>query len=217
LPNLPFLATSYARLELRPLPSTGVTRLPRYCWPLRHPVPPSLSLAGVWLDVRPVRDKGLPVLHRSSCADMPSPISRRIGRVRLSLASPTVAAFPEILIGSASALLFSGPAQRSLTLWPASSPAAQGGSLHRRLQPLRYLHDCSDYYRLERQLPGGSTSRWKTVPLHGAQNQKLICTHPALSDPWATPWPRLARAGPPRRRTRSPTDAGTRLRSLRPR
>jgi len=29
-------------------------------------VPPSLALAGVWLDVRPVHGKGLPVLHRSS-------------------------------------------------------------------------------------------------------------------------------------------------------
>jgi hypothetical protein len=29
------------------------------------------------------------------------------------------------------------------------------GPLHRRLQPLRYLRDCSDCYRLERQLPGG--------------------------------------------------------------
>jgi len=28
--------------------------------------------------------------------------------------------------------------------------------LHRRLQPPRYLNDCSDYYRLERQLPGGT-------------------------------------------------------------
>lgn len=29
-------------------------------------------------------------------------------------------------------------------------------SFHRRLQPLRYLHDCSDCYRLERELPGGN-------------------------------------------------------------
>jgi hypothetical protein len=25
----------------------------------------------------------------------------------------------------------------------------RGDPLHRRLQPLRYLHDCSDYFRLE--------------------------------------------------------------------
>ena len=171
MPNLPFLATSYARLEPRPLPSTGVTRLPRYYGPLRHPVPPSLSLAGVWLNVRPVRGTGLPVLHRSSYADMPSPLSRRTARVRSSLASPNMPAFPEILIGSASALVFSGPAQRSHSLWPVSSQIAQGDPLHRRLQSLRYLRDCSDCYRLERQLPGGSDPRWKTVPLHGALNQ----------------------------------------------
>jgi len=32
------------------------------------------------------------------------------------------------------------------------------------------LHDCSDCYRLERQLPGGLRTHWKTVPLHGALN-----------------------------------------------
>lgn len=34
------------------------------------------------------------------------------------------------------------------------------GPLHRRLQPFRYLHDCSDCYRLERQLAG-----WDSHPL----------------------------------------------------
>src|SRR5438132_14252359 len=37
--------------ELRPLPSTGITRLQRYYEPLRHPRAPSLSLAGVRLVV----------------------------------------------------------------------------------------------------------------------------------------------------------------------
>src|ERR1700756_3379647 len=42
--------TTYcACLELRSLPSTGVTRLPRYYEPLRHPRAPSLSLTGLWL------------------------------------------------------------------------------------------------------------------------------------------------------------------------
>src|ERR1700733_5968963 len=36
-------------LELRSLPSTGVTRLQRYYEPLRHPRAPGLSLAGVQL------------------------------------------------------------------------------------------------------------------------------------------------------------------------
>src|ERR1035441_6882345 len=42
-------ATYCVCLELRSLPSTGVTRLQRYCEPLRHPRAPSLSLAGVRL------------------------------------------------------------------------------------------------------------------------------------------------------------------------
>ena len=36
-------------LELRSLPSTGVTRFPRYYEPLRHPKAPGLSLTGVRL------------------------------------------------------------------------------------------------------------------------------------------------------------------------
>ena len=55
-------------LELRLLPSTGVTRLRRYNGPLRHPRAPGLSLAGVRLII-PDRAKGLPVLRALSlCA-----------------------------------------------------------------------------------------------------------------------------------------------------
>src|SRR5207302_8472799 len=39
--------------ELRPLPSTGITRLQRYYEPLRHPRAPGLSLAGFRLVVAP--------------------------------------------------------------------------------------------------------------------------------------------------------------------
>jgi hypothetical protein len=63
---------------------------------------------------------------------------------------------------------------RQKPVWGASSLGSQarhmalGDHLHRRLQPFRCLHDCSDYYRLERQLPRGTHRRWKTVPLHSA-------------------------------------------------
>ena len=43
------LATSCACLELRSLPSAGVTRFPRYYEPLRHPRAAGLSLTGVRL------------------------------------------------------------------------------------------------------------------------------------------------------------------------
>ena len=52
-------------LELRPLPSTGVTQLRQYYEPLRHPKEPGLSLAGIRLAV-PGHAKGLPVLHALS-------------------------------------------------------------------------------------------------------------------------------------------------------
>src|ERR1017187_4055124 len=41
LPNLPFLATCCVRLELRPLPSLGITRVQRYYWPLRRSLGPA--------------------------------------------------------------------------------------------------------------------------------------------------------------------------------
>src|SRR3981189_1895415 len=42
---------------------------------------------------------------------------------------------------------------------------------NRRLQPFRYLHDCSDCFRLER-LPDGICTHWKAPPLHGAHPKR---------------------------------------------
>src|SRR4029077_8329290 len=56
------LTTSCVCLELRPLPSPGITRLHRYYGPLRHPSAPGLSLTGVWLII-PDHALGLPVLR----------------------------------------------------------------------------------------------------------------------------------------------------------
>src|SRR6266849_4740547 len=36
---------------------------------------------------------------------------------------------------------------------------------------LRYLHDCSGCFRLER-LPGGTCTHWKAPPFHGAHPQR---------------------------------------------
>jgi hypothetical protein len=43
------VVASCVRLQLRPLPSTGVTRLRRYYEPLRHPIRPGLSLTSCQL------------------------------------------------------------------------------------------------------------------------------------------------------------------------
>jgi hypothetical protein len=59
------LTTCCVSVELRSLPSTGVTRLPRYCEPLRHPKAPGLSLAGIRLVIAD-HALGLPVLRTLS-------------------------------------------------------------------------------------------------------------------------------------------------------
>src|SRR5271165_6563686 len=53
-------------LEPRPLPSTGIARLPRYYEPLRHPSAPGLSLTGVRLII-PDHASGFPVLRAFPC------------------------------------------------------------------------------------------------------------------------------------------------------
>ena len=63
-------------LQLRPLPSTGVTRLPRYCGPLRHPTRPGLALTSCRL-THLRSPLGLPVLRLLPVACMPSPIPRQ--------------------------------------------------------------------------------------------------------------------------------------------
>ena len=75
------ITTCCVCLELRSLPSTGVTRLQRYYEPLRHPRAPSLSLAGVRLVVAD-HALGLPVLRAFSlctcCRHYPGAASGRI-------------------------------------------------------------------------------------------------------------------------------------------
>src|ERR1700731_2593317 len=86
------LTTCCVRLELRPLLSTGITRLHRYCEPLRHPSAPGLSLTGVRLII-PDHALGFPVLralslctccrHYPGAADGRSPRSK--SSIRISL------------------------------------------------------------------------------------------------------------------------------------
>src|SRR5260370_17883322 len=91
-PNPPSLATYCVCLELRPLPSTGITRLQRYYEPLRHPSAPGLSLTGLRLII-PDLAMGLPVLGALSlftcCRHYPGAADGRTPRsyspVRISL------------------------------------------------------------------------------------------------------------------------------------
>src|SRR5271166_4877052 len=136
--------------------------------PLRHPTAPSLSLAGVWL-VIPDHPLGLPVLRALSFLYVLPPVPRCSDWASSSLISPSRISLPRScsrvglhidLFGACSA--FTQVAARTL----APSPICD--QLHRRLQPLRYLHDCSGCFRLERS-PGGICTHWKAPPCHGAR------------------------------------------------
>ena len=149
MPNLHALTTSCVYLELRSLPSTGITRLPRYYGPLRHPWAPGPSLTSFRL-VIPDHVKGLPVLRALSlctcCRHYPGAAA-----TGTALLNPVVrSAFPERVVGSACTSSFSRLTQRSLALRPAHLHCHQIlWPVTRRLQPFRYLHDCSGYFRLE--------------------------------------------------------------------
>ena len=114
------LTTSCVCLELRPLPSTGIDRLQRYCEPLRHPRAPGLSLTGLRLDI-PDHASGLPVLRALSlctcCHHYPGAAAGCIPRS----SHPSVSAFPDTTVESACTSIFSRFARRSLTLRPAHS------------------------------------------------------------------------------------------------
>jgi hypothetical protein len=117
-------------LERRPLPSAGVTRLPRYYEPHRHPRWPGLSLTGVRLRVTRPRRSGFPVLRWISVyrhAVVITPVAHWVGSL-VKRPIPAVymlasgCGLPRLVAGSASTLVISRPARRSLALRPACSP-----------------------------------------------------------------------------------------------
>ena len=116
-------------LELRPLPSIGVTRRQRYYGPIRHPGRPGLSLAGVRLRVTRPHRLGFPVLRWISVyrhAVVITPVARWVGSL-VGRPIPAVSllasgfGLPHPKARSAHTLDFSRPAQRSLALRPACS------------------------------------------------------------------------------------------------
>src|SRR4051812_31093333 len=103
-PLSPPFSSASALLELRPLSSTGVTRLPRYYEPVRHPMRPGLSLAGVRLGSL-FPPMGLPVLQRlpvcrhAVTITPVGPLAQIVRNEGLSTPRllPATAAFPDIL------------------------------------------------------------------------------------------------------------------------
>src|SRR5580692_9039849 len=164
-------ATFCVCLELRSLPSAGVTRFPRYYEPLRHPksarpVPHGRPVGPVIADLTTL---GASRVARAFLVYVLPPVPRCCGWASSSLISPSRISLPRNcsrvglhidLFGACSA--FTRVAARTL----APSPICD--QLHRRLQPFRHLHDCSGCFRLERS-PGGTCTHWKAPPSHGAR------------------------------------------------
>ena len=173
LPQSPFLCPSCLHLELRPLPSTGITRLPRYYEPLRHPKAPGLSLTGVRLVIAD-HAKGLPVLRAlplcTCCRHYPGAAT---GDTLCSFPQPYQ---PSPKAGRPAHDLFEACSAftRVTACTLAASPKRR---VHRRLQPLRYLHGCSDSFRPERFSRVGLSPTGKPSPYHGAHPQETLTPH----------------------------------------
>jgi len=140
---------SCVRLQLRPLPSTGIARLRRYYEPLRHPSQPGLSLTSCQLIHTATTAGTSRVAHGPLC--LHAVANTPAGLMEFVRSYDSISfGLPRNRGGSAPALVFSRPAQRSLTLRPTRSPGRLRDPLHQRLQQLRCLHCCSDCYRVER-------------------------------------------------------------------
>ena len=148
-------APSTMGLELGSLPSTGVTRLPRYYQPLRHPKRPGLALAGVRLSSR-----DSPLGASRVASDLPVQACRRPypggtpGACRVVRGNPLClpGRWPSPYsnrVGTHIGWFRGLHGVHSRCGLPARR-AARGGPLSRRLRRLRYLHRRSDSYRMER-------------------------------------------------------------------
>ena len=113
---------SCVRLQLRPLPSTRITRLRRYYEPLRHPSQPGLSLTSCQLIHTAITAGTSRVAHDPLC--LHAVANTPAGLMEFVRSYDSISfGLPRNRGGSAPALRFSRPAQRSLTLWPARSPS----------------------------------------------------------------------------------------------
>ena len=127
--------------------------------PLRHPRRPGLSLASCRLIPTAITAgasrvaSGLLCLHPIAITPAGS-----AELVRSSLS--TVSGLPCVTVRSAPAIVFSGPAQRSLRLWPATLAESLNDPLHRKLRRLRCLRCRFDFYQVER-----TSSRFDRMPL----------------------------------------------------
>jgi len=149
LPNLLSFPTSCVCLELRSLSSTGITRHPRSYEPRRHPKAPGLSLTGLRL-VIPAPRQGASRVACVFLVYMLSPLPRH------SDWGCCFAHFPQSCQPSPkwrSGRPVQRPFRGLLSVYSRyglhTRQVTKSDPLHQRLQPFRYLHDCSDCFRPE--------------------------------------------------------------------
>src|SRR5262249_56285482 len=116
-------------VDVGPLPGAGITRRGGYSEPLRHPMRPGLSLAGVRLSPRdpPRGASRVASVPPSGHAVVITPVGP-LGRFARGPAYSSLAlvvsddSLPRVSAGSAPTSIVSRPARRSLALRPARSP-----------------------------------------------------------------------------------------------
>src|SRR3984893_12058288 len=171
------LTTSCVCLELRPLPSPGITRLRRYCEPLRHPSTPRPSLTGVRLII-PDHALGFPVLRALSlctcCRHYPGAAEGRIPRsyspIRISL--PRKGCRVGLHIGIFEACsAFTHVAARTLARSPIRDPLPEG------------------FRHFVTSMPAPVASGWSgcRVGLAPTGKRRLVTAHTLKSHSWPTP------------------------------
>ena len=165
--NLPFVVASCVRLQLRPLPSAGVTRLHRYYEPLRHPSQPGLSLTSCQLIHTAITAATSRVaygpLGLHAVANTPAGLMEFV-RSYHSISF----GLPRNRGGSAPALVFSRPAQRSLTLRPARSPSRLATLYTRGFSSLVASPAALIATGWSEPVPGRVYPRCGPTPFHGA-------------------------------------------------
>src|SRR6266478_3101032 len=159
-----FFTTYCVCLELRSLPSTGITQLHRYYEPLRHPKAPSLSLAGFRLVVALTTPWGFPCCVRFPCVHAAATTpAQRLGVLIRSVTQPCQPS-PKGLSGRPAHRPFRGLLSVHSRCGLHTRTVTHFVTATRGLQTFRHLHACPGCFRLERS-PGGACTRWKSAAL----------------------------------------------------
>src|ERR1019366_6609045 len=178
------LLASSIRLHLRPLPSTGVTRLPRYFEPLRHPIRPVLSLASCPLIPSYDHRWGFPCCTWSTLSACRRHYPGRPDGTDSLMTAPSSSAFPRLQLGRLLHYQFRGLLSvhsrynlqtRQVAFMRPSTPEAPTALLPP--PPLRLLPGGAI------QFPGGFISRCGPVPFTAHCNRLVASVEVARYTP----------------------------------